>query len=401
MKKSIVLLLFILPLKNIAAQTADKITVIDTRLTDDPPLSFSREARFHFKKSDVVGLPSPASFSGLMTVAPWSDNSGNKHHQIGFNEGGLFWRTGLPASSWEPWMRIVTTNANGSVGIGTPASSYKLEVRSNDASNLRLVSNGSTPGIPSIDLFDILHGTEFVVSPSAGKVDLFTFSGHALALGTANTERMRILANGNVGIGTPTPSYKFEVKSSSASNLRLVSNGSTPGIPSIDLFDNIHGTEFVLSPSAGKVDLFTFSGHALALGTANTERMRILPNGDVGIGTDKPDARLTVAGDISSREVRVTVNAGSGPDYVFEKDYTLLPLSELETYIKQNKHLPEVPSAKEMEAEGLNLKEMNLLLLKKVEELTLHLIEINKINASQYEFNRKLLIEIENLKKKY
>jgi hypothetical protein len=66
------------------------------------------------------------------------------------------------------------------------------------------------------------------------------------------------------------------------------------------------------------------------------------------------------------------------PDYVFEKDYNLLPLSELETYINQNKHLPEVPSAKEMEAEGLNLKEMNLMLLKKVEELTLHILNQEK-----------------------
>jgi hypothetical protein len=82
-----------------------------------------------------------------------------------------------------------------------------------------------------------------------------------------------------------------------------------------------------------------------------------------------------------------------GPDYVFEKDYDLLSLSELETYITQNKHLPEVPSAKEMEAEGLNLKEMNLLLLKKVEELTLHLIEMKK--TSEIQAN-----EIESLKLK-
>jgi hypothetical protein len=117
-------------------------------------------------------------------------------------------------------------------------------------------------------------------------------------------------------------------------------------------------------------------------GTANLE-MIFGSNGRVGIGTTTPDAKLTVAGDISSREVRVTVNAGTGPDYVFEKDYDLLPLSELEAYITQNKHLPEVPSAKQMEAEGLNLKEMNLVLLKKVEELTLYLIELEKRNSKQ------------------
>jgi hypothetical protein len=101
---------------------------------------------------------------------------------------------------------------------------------------------------------------------------------------------------------------------------------------------------------------------------------------NIGIGTNTPDAKLTVKGVIHTNEVRVDLKAPiqQGPDYVFEKDYDLLPLSALEAYIKANKHLPEVPSAKEMEANGLNLKDMNLLLLKKVEELTLHLIEQEK-----------------------
>ena len=63
-----------------------------------------------------------------------------------------------------------------------------------------------------------------------------------------------------------------------------------------------------------------------------------------------------------------------GPDYVFEPDYDLQTLKELAKYIKQNKHLPEVPSANEMEEEGIELSKMNILLLKKIEELTLHLI---------------------------
>jgi hypothetical protein len=113
-------------------------------------------------------------------------------------------------------------------------------------------------------------------------------------------------------------------------------------------------------------------------GTAETEFLRISSNGNVGIGTPNPGSfKLAVNGKIWSQEVNVAMT-NPGPDYVFEKDYNLLPLSELETYISQNKHLPEVPSAKEMEAEGLNLKEMNLILLKKVEELTLHLIAKDK-----------------------
>jgi hypothetical protein len=108
------------------------------------------------------------------------------------------------------------------------------------------------------------------------------------------------------------------------------------------------------------------------------QRMTINGNGNVGIGTAAPGSfRLAVNGKIWAQEVNVAMT-NPGPDYVFEKDYDLLSLTEIEKYVQQHKHLPEVPSAKQMEADGLNLKEMNLLLLKKVEELTLHLIEKEK-----------------------
>ena len=113
----------------------------------------------------------------------------------------------------------------------------------------------------------------------------------------------------------------------------------------------------------------------------------------MGIGTDQPDAKLTVKGNIHALGLDLDMTNALAPDYVFEKDYNLLPLSEVEAFINQNKHLPEVPSAKEMEAEGLNLKEMNLLLLKKVEELTLHVIHLNKNNS-------EMRSEIEKLKNK-
>ncbi|MEJ0055107.1 MAG: hypothetical protein WDN75_05300 [Bacteroidota bacterium] len=97
-------------------------------------------------------------------------------------------------------------------------------------------------------------------------------------------------------------------------------------------------------------------------------------SGFVGIGTTSPDQRLTVNGTIHATEVKVT-SAVPGPDYVFEKSYNLLSLDEVKSYIDENKHLPEVPSAKEMEKNGINVSEMNMVLLKKVEELTLYIIE--------------------------
>ncbi|MEO9852047.1 MAG: hypothetical protein ABJH72_25580 [Reichenbachiella sp.] len=97
----------------------------------------------------------------------------------------------------------------------------------------------------------------------------------------------------------------------------------------------------------------------------------------VGIGTTTPTSLLSVAGTIDAREVKVEIGAGA-PDYVFADDYHLSTLEETATFIKENHHLPEIPSASQIEADGVNLGEMNMLLLKKIEELTLHLIEKDK-----------------------
>ncbi|MNQ57812.1 hypothetical protein D3C85_719810 [compost metagenome] len=116
-----------------------------------------------------------------------------------------------------------------------------------------------------------------------------------------------------------------------------------------------------------------------------------IQNGNVGIGTTNPTSKLTVAGNINSREVKVTVDAGA--DFVFEKNYNLPSLESVDKYIKENKHLPEIASADEMKKDGINLSEMNIKLLQKIEEMTLYMIEMKRENEKQNE-------EIKNLKTK-
>lgn len=108
-------------------------------------------------------------------------------------------------------------------------------------------------------------------------------------------------------------------------------------------------------------------------------------NGKIGIGTDRPDELLTVKGKIHTQEVLVDLKGAVAPDYVFETyfegaselkpEYVFPTLKEVAAFLAANYHLPEVPSAGQLEENGLALKEMNLLLLQKIEELTLYTIE--------------------------
>ncbi|MET3020941.1 tail fiber protein [Flavobacterium hydatis] len=118
-----------------------------------------------------------------------------------------------------------------------------------------------------------------------------------------------------------------------------------------------------------------YVGVNAALNTGNLYVM-----GNLGIGTTLPDEKLTVKGKIHAQEIKVDMLGALVPDYVFTNDYKLKSLHEVEDFIKQNSHLPEIPSAKEIEKNGLMLAEMNMSLLKKIEEITLYMIEMKKEN---------------------
>ncbi len=114
--------------------------------------------------------------------------------------------------------------------------------------------------------------------------------------------------------------------------------------------------------------------------------------GYVGIGTLNPKEKLSVNGKIRAKEIKV--ETANWPDYVFEEGYQNQSLAEIEQFVRQNKHLPGVPTAKQVEQEGVELGEMNKILLKKIEELTLLLIDQNKKNQEQDELIKKMMAEL-------
>lgn len=296
--------------------------------------------------------------------------------------------------------------SSGYVGIGTTTPGFKLDIinESGVPQNLfRVKVNGAPTDefkiinatgvsgqfIPAITGYHDSDNREVIglmgvagISNDVGSNPVVFFdarhSGGAISnrplfgWDSYGNRKMTLSASGNLGIG---------LASSLPSRLNL--EAATGG----EQIRMSRGTGVVrFAQDYNKDALYLFNGNA------SLTYMCWKENGNVGVGTQNPDAKLAVKGTVHAEEVKVDLSV-PGPDYVFEEDYQLQSLEEIESYVKANKHLPDVPSASEMEAEGIKVGEMNMILLRKVEELTLHLIKQNQLIIHQQS-------EIDELKSK-
>jgi hypothetical protein len=197
-------------------------------------------------------------------------------------------------------------------------------------------------------------------------------NGFVIAPHQGATSGLRVDQNGNVGIGTPFPSWQLEAGGTGSGKGIIMASGD-------EAFVGWYDRSLKSSSTNNRWGWYANNGSTHLWDNLNSaNRLTISNNGNVGIGTTDPKGyKLAVAGKAIAEEVTVKLQA-NWPDYVFEPTYHLSPLDSIKTYIDKNKHLPEVPSAKEMEKNGVNLGEMNMLLLKKIEELTLYQIEANR-----------------------
>ena len=261
---------------------------------------------------------------------------------------------------------------NGNIGIGTLTPSYLLDVAGDIGLTGNIIGQQSgTTGQFNIyantSSFDgaciYLYGDSHSAQP--GQIKIIPNGTGDIELWGGGTQRMKILDNGNVGIGTINPVAQLEL-----------ADIYDPGGMNLKIGNDVYLTDIDQSNTLGIYGYSDNTLGAIKLGSNGPKLYGI--DGGLGIGTNEINGyRLAVSGSIHATEVKVQ-HQDNWYDYVFEDDYNLTSLFELEKFIAENKHLPDIPSEKEVHENGINLGEMNGILLKKIEELTLYVIEQQK-----------------------
>jgi hypothetical protein len=272
----------------------------------------------------------------------------------------------------------VSGMSNGNVGIGTTSPGYKLDVvGTNNIDGIRVNTSNATAIVLDTNRAGALNYAFMLNTQAAGDFSLLQGTSTG-ADPTGGRVRMYVNPSGSVsfpaslvGIGTTTPPYNLTVAPQGLGSGLAVGWNKTGGAGETDFYNYGQG-----GPGGFAFWNYNAPGYAYPM-TGAVNLMTILASGNVGVGTTTPQNKLSVAGTVQAYEVLVNTNWS---DYVFGPGYRLSSLTEVATYIEQNHHLPGIPSAQEVQAQGVNLGDMQAKLLAKIEELTLHMIQLEQQN---------------------
>jgi len=294
----------------------------------------------------------------------------------------------------------VTSTGSGNTAIGDGSLLYN----STGAQNTAI---GQYAGVESRGSENVFIGSLADVSSSGLNLTNATAIGARARVSQSNS--IVLGANANVGIGTSAPANKLEITSGTAnrSGLRftnltrssssLLDLSITLANPIVKVLTVDNNGDVVLAGLG--VNLSLIGGRAGAPDTwtmdTQTSTVQSVNNNPVSIGggINRMPAgyKLFVAGGILTEKVKVAVkDSDEWADYVFADNYKLRNLNEVSRFIQKNKHLPGVPSASEVAANGIDLGKMDAKLLEKIEELTLYMIELKKENQQMKKAMRSL-----------
>ncbi|MEZ5333455.1 MAG: hypothetical protein R2991_15795 [Thermoanaerobaculia bacterium] len=263
----------------------------------------------------------------------------------------------------------IFVDSSGRVGFRTSTPVLDLHVKTGNTPALRLEQDGSS-GFAS-QIWDVAGNetTFFIRDATNGSTLPFRIRPGAAS------STLSIDSDSQVGVGTVSPGAKLDVVNNVSSDtaLRVTNNfASNPIMMSL------------VNTTSAPVMFFDSNFNDWTFSAGNTF--------NIATGGGATEMQLSSTGNLTLSGNVITTNcpAGCGPDYVFEPDYELMPLEELGAFVAQNKHLPKVPPAVEMETSGINMTQLQLRLLEKVEELTLYTI-------AQHETIQELQAKVERL----
>ncbi|MDQ0966812.1 hypothetical protein QFZ20_002215 [Flavobacterium sp. W4I14] len=282
----------------------------------------------------------------------------------------------------------------GNVGVGTLDPAAKISFNNvNDGAD---TPDGITWNNAAPLVYGIYRTPGTWVAPAYQQLKLSWDTGIILEPGSSYQNSyvdikgggLRV-TSGNLGIGVVNPSSPLQVEGAPMQSwlVNLGNTGAT-GHKMYFGYGNSTGTNYGLLVTGGR----NLAGQ---LDFAVENKFYVMGNGSVLIGkTTQANSSYLLDVNGKARANEIVVNT-TGADFVFEPDYKLTDLTELEKFVKTHKHLPEIPTAKQMIENGVNLGELNIKLLQKVEELTLHLIELSKKVEAQEAYIKTLNKKVE------
>jgi len=291
---------------------------------------------------------------------------------------GVFFTSQTQAQDlWEPVGNHIFNTNTGNVGIGTMDPVQKLDINGDFALNYRIFVRRREAGIPTGELHDMFTfdgNNDVIINRSVfQQVDGFV-SGVVFGIGQAKRYELRGHQNQvimRVWEGSQRMDYDGEIR---VGKDRAFAATRTDGSPQ-ELFVLDGMNNIILNRSAllggGESSLVMGVGAGRIFDVRNSQNQAMLR-------ITEADSKMTMDGKIVAKEIEVKLNVW--PDFVFADDYNLKSIHEVESFIRENRHLPNVPSEAEVLENGVELGKMTSILLQKVEELTLYVIELNKQN---------------------
>ena len=390
----------------------------------------SPKAKLHVANNIIGQGDSKANMSenSILTLKPHASNSTNMQFaQVNNGNGmGIQVTNSGSTANWD----IALNPYGGNIGVGTVAPQSKLEVHHSGLRSVHVNPQNQldVTGNSSITIKEFVPSIEFQDSSNSSEAAVTFANNNKFYIGKKTGSRLINsslfnvdLNNGNVGIGTTTPRSRLDIGTNvgAGRGLRVgdyieineretINNAAVIGFnASIEASDvskfkpawagTSSSSGMILTTTSGGVSDLNFYGRQW--GTDATPRslgefthvLHLGTNGKVGVGTTNTGIhKLAVEGSIGARKIKVEATGWS--DFVFEKEYKLPTLKEVENHIKEKGHLKDIPSEAEVLKNGFYLGEMDSKLLQKIEELTLYTIQQEKELKNQKE-------EIAQLKK--